>query len=471
PPVFRHVFPTFNTHLNRVETEWKAGGRQHVYGKVVHLLSPGEDELSDSAVRSFFSLLEKRVQWAGVSCGKSLLEDNLNQLVSNYSSSSGLQEDGFFRLAAGCCLFLSSASNTCTAIREGRWAQETDQFIQSMLTHDDHSDHYEEGLEKLLHDMEEYYVPDNVTNEHDHQHADPHTDLDAVLGTVIYHVLLGDCMSAHSLPEMQFFMNYIFNHFGPDNITVGDLQSLMNALNLGRTGGNSDNDHGHDHAHEVHDDGEGPRHAHEEPHVLSSSWNAVITESPELKLTLQPGHLVQSTCFSAQELLMIYRLNSSGLNRDQFTQLSPALIQQLLSKACTETSPITDPTGDKLSTTERKSQIDYFYQIQPVLKKKNLETFIFLIDKKIQCHIVFIVKFLGLHVHGEGQSDGHGHSEENSTYIFKLLVVVGGIYYFYLMETIFSIITRKNSDHHHHHHHHGVSYQPLDLLKKKQIKA
>uniref|UniRef100_A0A8B9H138 Zinc transporter ZIP4 N-terminal domain-containing protein n=1 Tax=Astyanax mexicanus TaxID=7994 RepID=A0A8B9H138_ASTMX len=390
--------------------------RQHVYGKVVHLLSPGEDELSDSAVRSFFSLLEKRVQWAGVSCGKSLLEDNLNQLVSNYSSSSGLQEDGFFRLAAGCCLFLSSASNTCTAIREGRWAQETDQFIQSMLTHDDHSDHYEEGLEKLLHDMEEYYVPElhdehclsvtdilqesNVTNEHDHQHADPHTDLDAVLGTVIYHVLLGDCMSAHSLPEMQFFMNYIFNHF---------VQSVL----------------------------------------LHSS----------LCQQLQ-------TCFSAQELLMIYRLNSSGLNRDQFTQLSPALIQQLLSKACTETSPITDPTGDKLSTTERKSQIDYFYQIQPVLKKKNLETFIFLIDKKIQCHI-----FLGLHVHGEGQSDGHGHSEENSTYIFKLLVVVGGIYYFYLMETIFSIITRKNSDHHHHHHHHGVSYQPLDLLKKKQIKA
>uniref|UniRef100_W5KBC4 Zinc transporter ZIP4 n=1 Tax=Astyanax mexicanus TaxID=7994 RepID=W5KBC4_ASTMX len=459
---------------------WHARGtgardaRQHVYGKVVHLLSPGEDELSDSAVRSFFSLLEKRVQWAGVSCGKSLLEDNLNQLVSNYSSSSGLQEDGFFRLAAGCCLFLSSASNTCTAIREGRWAQETDQFIQSMLTHDDHSDHYEEGLEKLLHDMEEYYVPElhdehclsvtdilqesNVTNEHDHQHADPHTDLDAVLGTVIYHVLLGDCMSAHSLPEMQFFMNYIFNHFGPDNITVGDLQSLMNALNLGRTGGNGDNDHGHDHAHEVHDDGEGPRHAHEEPHVLSSSWNA--------------------TCFSAQELLMIYRLNSSGLNRDQFTQLSPALIQQLLSKACTETSPITNPTGDKLSTTER-----YLYATlaNTVICLMAMFGIVMLLCTScsgfFQLSIQFCISlavgsltgdallhllptFLGLHVHGEGQSDGHGHSEENSTYIFKLLVVVGGIYYFYLMETIFSIITRKNSDHHHHHHHHGEEGDP-----------
>uniref|UniRef100_A0A3B1J1A3 Zinc transporter ZIP4 n=1 Tax=Astyanax mexicanus TaxID=7994 RepID=A0A3B1J1A3_ASTMX len=364
---------------------WHARGtgardaRQHVYGKVVHLLSPGEDELSDSAVRSFFSLLEKRVQWAGVSCGKHCL-----------SVTDILQES-------------------------------------------------------------------NVTNEHDHQHADPHTDLDAVLGTVIYHVLLGDCMSAHSLPEMQFFMNYIFNHFGPDNITVGDLQSLMNALNLGRTGGNGDNDHGHDHAHEVHDDGEGPRHAHEEPHVLSSSWN---------------------TCFSAQELLMIYRLNSSGLNRDQFTQLSPALIQQLLSKACTETSPITNPTGDKLSTTER-----YLYATlaNTVICLMAMFGIVMLLCTScsgfFQLSIQFCISlavgsltgdallhllptFLGLHVHGEGQSDGHGHSEENSTYIFKLLVVVGGIYYFYLMETIFSIITRKNSDHHHHHHHHGEEGDP-----------
>ncbi|XP_072531410.1 zinc transporter ZIP4 [Salminus brasiliensis] len=477
--------------------------RQVVYGKVVNLLAPGEDDLSESAVRSFFKLLEKRVQWVGVSCEKSVLEENIHQLVSNYTSSSGLQEDGFFRLAAGCCLFLSSASNTCTAIREDRWAQETDHFIQSVLTHDDHTGNHDEGfslgtegLHKLLHDMEESYLPEshddhclsltdilhesNVTD-HGHQQADPHTDLDTVLGTIIYHVLLGDCMSAHSLPEKEFFMDYIFSHFGQDNITVRDLESLMNALNLGHLGGSNnhvpdhDHDHDHDHRQEAHGGREGPRHSHEEPQVSFSSWN--------------------ETCFSAQELLRIYHLNSSGLSRDQFTQLSPALIQQLLSKACTETSPTTDPTGDPLSITER-----YLYATlaNTVICLMALFGIVVLLctscSSLFQLCIQFCISlavgsltgdallhllptFLGLHVHGEGPSDGHDHSEENSTHIFKLLVVLGGIYYFYLLETIFSIITRKNTDHHHHHgeegdpHHcdHGKVLQMYQREKKKKL--
>lgn len=43
---------------------------EDVYMKVVRLLSPGDEYLSDTALHSFFNLLEKRVQCAGVSCGK-----------------------------------------------------------------------------------------------------------------------------------------------------------------------------------------------------------------------------------------------------------------------------------------------------------------------------------------------------------------------------------------------------------------
>ena len=88
-------------------------------------------------------------------------------MVSNYTSSIGLRVEGIFKVAAGCCLFHSSTSNTCTAIQEGLWAQETDHFIQSILAHSDHGDSHEEGvilgregLEELLHGMEEYYLPD-----------------------------------------------------------------------------------------------------------------------------------------------------------------------------------------------------------------------------------------------------------------------------------------------------------------------
>ncbi|KAL6460483.1 hypothetical protein MHYP_G00304490 [Metynnis hypsauchen] len=514
------------------------GARLDAYGKVVSLLSPGEDDLSESAVRSFFKLLEKRVQWADVSCEKvrllysspllqaalgwgrgpapplprvrvlhrpraerlkdetSLLEENVGQLVSNYTSSSGLQVEGFFKVAAACCLFLSSPSNTCTAIQEGRWAQETDHFIQSFLAHSDHGDSHEEGvslgregLEELLHDMEEYYLPgghdepclsltdilqeSNATDK-DHQDADPHTDLDTVLGIIIYHVLRGDCLMAHSLPDKEFFMDYIFSHFSSGNITVTDLDNLMNALNLGHLRGNSDHDHDHDHSQEVHDGGEGLRHSHEESLLSNSSWEGM--------------------CFSAQELLRIYQLNSSGLSRDQFTQLSPALIQQLLSKACVETSPTTDPTSDSLSITER-----YVYATLANIVICLVAMFGIVVLLCTSCSNLFQIciqfcislavgsltgdallhllpTFLGLHVHGEGQSDGHDHSEENSTYIFKLLVVLGGIYYFFLMEKIFSIISRKNSEPHHHgeegdQHHcdHGKVLQMYQREKKNKL--
>ncbi|KAI4900358.1 hypothetical protein NFI96_024997 [Prochilodus magdalenae] len=470
------------------------GAREDAYGKVVSLLSPGADNLSAGAVRSFFKLLEKRVQWSDVSCGKSILEDNIGQLVSNYTSSSGLQVEGFFRVAAGCCLFLSSVSNTCTAIREGRWAQETDHFIQSILAHSDHSDSHEEevslgteGLEKLLHDMEMYYIPEghdehclsltdilqesNVTDE-DHQGADPHTDLDEVLGIIIYHVLQGDCMTARSLPDKEFFMDYIFNHFSSGNITVGDLDNLMNALNLGHTG--EDGDHDHDHYQEVLDGGEGPRHSHMEPQLFNSSWD--------------------KTCFSAQELLRIYQLNTSGLSRDQFTQLSPALIQQLLSKACSETNPTTDHTDGKLSTTER-----YMYATLANIVICLVAMFGIVVLLCTSCSNLFQIciqfcislavgsltgdallhllpTFLGLHVHGEEQSDGHDHSEKNMTYTYKLLVVLGGIYYFFLMETIFSIMTQKKSKSHQHEeegdpHHcdHGKVLQMYQRDKKSKL--
>lgn len=59
-------------------------------------------------------------------------------------------------------------------------------------------------------------------------------------------------------------------------------------------------------------------------------------------------------CFHAEELLKIYQMNNSGLDRDQFIRLSPALIQQLLSNACTKTKPPT-PVDESLSTAERKS--------------------------------------------------------------------------------------------------------------------
>lgn len=433
---------------------------EDVYIKVVRLLSPGEEYLSETALQSFFKLLEKRVQCAGVSCEKCLSEESVGQLVSNYSSSSGVQVEGFFRLAAGCSLLLSSPSNTCTAITEGRWEQETRRFIHMLLDHSEHS------LDELLHDIEEHYIPEHHNGhcltltdilkesevtlpDGDHHHADPHADLHTVFGVLLYHVLLGDCITSHSLPAEDFFLDYIFNHFGPDHITVQDLDRLMGALNLGQ---NNANDHEHDHSHEAHNedmrlvqhDEEGLRQSRDEPRASNNSWDTF--------------------CFRAEELLKIYQMNSSGLDRDQFTRLSPALTQQLLSKACTKPPTV---LSDSLSTTER-----YVYATLANAVICLMAMFGIVVLLCTSCSSLFqlciqfcislavgsltgdallhlLPMFLGIHEHSDGASE-HAH---DTTYIFKLLVLLGGIYYFYLMETIFSIITHKNKHSHHHEEH------------------
>lgn len=66
----------------------------------------------------------------------------------------------------------------------------------------------------------EVTLPDGDHHHHADLHTNLHADLHAVFGVILYHILLGDCITSHSLPAEEFFLDYIFNHFGPDNITV-----------------------------------------------------------------------------------------------------------------------------------------------------------------------------------------------------------------------------------------------------------
>uniref|UniRef100_A0A671Q5Q5 Zinc transporter ZIP4 n=1 Tax=Sinocyclocheilus anshuiensis TaxID=1608454 RepID=A0A671Q5Q5_9TELE len=389
------------------------GDKKDIYARVVDLVAPGEEFLTEDALLSVLERLENRVQCSGVSCGKCLSVDHLSQLLSNYSSSQGLQMEDFFTVAPACCLFLSAPLETCGAIQEGRWGEETHHFIETIYDHDHnsttdpppHGDISEfEGLEKMFLEMEKYYQPDthepcltlkDILEESSYQHGDhTHTELDAVMGNVLYHALRGDCMKTHHLPEQQYFLDYIFSHYGSDNLTL----------------------HG------------------------------------------------MIACFSAGDLLRIHRLNSSSLSRDQFTQISPALIQQILSGGCSEISPA-PVSPDTLSTAERYGYATLANLIICLMAMFGIVVLLFSACTRVfELCIQFCISlavgsltgdallhllpaFLGLHVHEDGHD--HDQAEDNFDYVYKLLVLVAGIYFFYLMESIFSIVTRGG---HHHNH-------------------
>lgn len=464
------------------------GDKKDIYAKIVDLVAPGEEFLTEDALLSVFERLENRVQCSGVSCGKCLSVDHLSQLLSNYSSSQGLQMEDFFTVAPACCLFLSAPLETCRAIQEGRWGVETDHFIETIYGHDHDHDHNSttdhpphgdisefEGLEMMFYEMEKYYQPEthepcltmkDILEESSHQHGDhTHTELDSVMGNVLYHALRGDCMKAHHLPEQQYFLDYIFSHFGSDKLTLHDFEGLLKALNLG----GEEHDHEH-HDAENHHSTETHRQSHLDAHRTNSSWEAA--------------------CFSAEDLLKIYQLNSSSLTRDQFTQISPALIQQILSGGCSEISP-TPVSPDSLSTAERYGYATLANLIICLMAMFGIVVLLFsactqVFELCIQFCISLAVgsltgdavlhllpAFLGLHVHEDGHD--HDHATENMDYVYKLLVLIAGIYFFYLMESIFSIITRRGHHHNHdeeesdvHHCDHGKVLQMFQREKKNK---
>lgn len=473
---------------------------EEAYGAVVSVVSPGQQVLTGDSLRSLFNTLEKRVQCGGVSCEKCDLADAVHQLLTNHSihqedeaENAGLNVtisvSDFPALAAGSILYLSSPSLACTAVNQGKWAEETERFLHK-ITHEDHHEHGHgegethhkqehehehehidtHGLQMLFHELHEHYEPSPTEScvttsdimKVNASSPDQEQEVGAVLGRVLYHALLGQCFISRALPEESFFLDYILSHVGSENFTVGDLETLMKSLSIGTE---MEEDHGHGGHDHDHDHGMRQRkrssHDHHEGHEKNTTWDQL--------------------CFSAKELVFIYGLQensstSSGLGESGLAQLSPALLQQILSGACKGTTG--EPTPDGLTKTER-----YVYATIANLVITLTSMFGIVVLLCTSCTAVFqmsiqfcismavgsltgdallhlLPMFLGLHVHAEGESDHSHEHEEVPDYVYKMLVLIAGIYYFYLMETIFSLVTYKNNNHHHHQHHHAEESEP-----------
>ncbi|KAF7210977.1 zinc transporter ZIP4 [Nothobranchius furzeri] len=444
---------------------------------VVSVMSPGQSHLTEDSLRSFFNTLQTRVQCGGVPCEKCHLAGAVHQLIGDHLAY-GEDEDWkavgdivvsasqFPALAAGSVLFLTSPLLTCMAIRQERWAEESEHFLHKFTHRGERKPHHGHthehmdvhGLEGVLGELHIHYEPsDNkscvtassIMTEIDPSSSDEKQEVGAVLGRVLYHALLGHCFTDQSLPEESFFLDYIMHQLGSENFTVQDLKVLMWRLKLGQ-----EEDRGHDHEHADHYRRKRSSYERHESHESNSTW--------------------EHRCFSAEELVRIFGLsdkNSSSMGRSEVVQLSPALIQQILSGSCAATTDSVTP--DELSKTDR-----YLYATLANVIITLASMFGIVVLLCTSCTNIFqlciqfcismavgsltgdallhlIPMFLSLHIHSDDDDDArHRHSRQNEEipdYIWKMLATIGGIYIFYLMETIFSMVTQEK-DHHHHHH-------------------
>ncbi|XP_055140860.1 zinc transporter ZIP4 isoform X2 [Symphalangus syndactylus] len=283
----------------------------------------------------------------------------------------------------------------------------------------------------------------------------------SVLAALLDHVRSGSCF--HALPSPQYFVDFVFQqHSSEVPMTLAELSALMQRLGVGRE---AHSDHSHQHR--------GANGQDPVPLITSSNSSSVW----------------DTVCLSATDVMAVYGLSEqAGVTPEAWAQLSPALLQQQLSGACT--SQPRPAAQDQLTQAER-----YLYGSLATLLICLCAVFGLLLLTCTGCRGVthyILQTFLSLAV-GALTGDAvlhltpkvlglHTHTEEGLSLqpTWRLLAMLAGLYAFFLFENLFNLLLPRDpedledrpcghSSHSHGGHSHGVSLQlaPSELRQPK----
>nr|XP_035961709.1 zinc transporter ZIP4 isoform X1 [Halichoerus grypus] len=404
--------------------------------RLLTLLSSGQGALDRVALGSLLNTLADRVHCANGPCGKCPSVDDALALgrpkKPGLPGGPALEHRYIARLSAAAALYLSDPKGTCTDVRAGRWATRADHLLALLegpkaLT---------PGLSRLLQRIQARAAGWPAAQEacvdlpqllEEAEGAGAPSSPGPVLAALLDHVSSGSCFRA--LPTPQYFVDFVFQqHSGETpNMTLAELEALMQRLGIGRAAEtHSDHsDHGHLRNGANH---QGPVPL-ATPNSSSSLWDTV--------------------CLSAGEVMAVYGLSEqAGVTPESWAQLSPALLQQQLSGACSpQPRP---PAQDQLSQAER-----YLYGSLATLliclcaifgllllgcasysaaSHYIIQTFLSMAVGALTGDAILHLtpKVLGLHTHS-----GEGLGPQTT---WRLVAVLGGFYTFFLFENIFNLL-------------------------------
>ncbi|CAL1597144.1 unnamed protein product [Knipowitschia caucasica] len=282
---------------------------------------------------------------------------------------------------------------------------------------------------------------------------DPGADIAAVSklsASIISHMLMGGCFKQRSLPSPTFFTDYIFQSLNcTSDLHIFDLEELLHQLGVG---------------HEAHDHRRERRSITRETH-----------KEKELELGDKQENTAAITdwaqvCFSANQLVDIFALDPhSRISKDHFTQICPAIVQQLLGNACE--SMVSNARGPQPTALEKYGYstvavllitlgsmlgtcLIFFHSCQETYTLI-LQLFVGLAVGTLSGDALLhlIPQVLGLHDHSHVH-EGEEHFDKGQEHLWKLLGIIVGIYAFFLLEKIFAFVVPSHA------HSHGL---PLEL--------
>nr|XP_014349257.1 PREDICTED: zinc transporter ZIP12 [Latimeria chalumnae] len=279
------------------------------------------------------------------------------------------------------------------------------------------------------------------------------SSLPQLAAAVITYILKGSCMNEPSLPWPGFFTDYIFNSLNSTNsISITELHHLLNQLGLGRT-------------YATHSQDDKRKRRSTEYRNANKQLYPLVQKQRHEECCHENKEKIPDwaqACFSANQLAHIFlQDNHSSLSKEHFQQISPAIVQQLLSGACqlVEEQRISSPptTAEKygystiavlLITVGSMIGISLilFNSCQEIYKLI-LQLFVGLAVGTLSGDALLhlMPQILGLHGHVE---DKINHSDEDKGYLWKLLGMIGGIYGFFLIEKLFFLLVSSKSEHH-----------------------
>ncbi|XP_054216748.1 zinc transporter ZIP4 isoform X3 [Homo sapiens] len=436
---------------------------------LLSLLTSGQGALDQEALGGLLNTLADRVHCTNGPCGKCLsVEDALGlgePEGSGLPPGPVLEARYVARLSAAAVLYLSNPEGTCEDTRAGLWASHADHLLALLES----PKALTPGLSWLLQRMQARaagQTPKTACVDipqllEEAVGAGAPGSAGGVLAALLDHVRSGSCF--HALPSPQYFVDFVFQqHSSEVPMTLAELSALMQRLGVGRE---AHSDHSHRHR------GASSR----DPVPLISSSNS--------------SSVWDTVCLSARDVMAAYGLSEqAGVTPEAWAQLSPALLQQQLSGACTSQSR--PPVQDQLSQSER-----YLYGSLATLliclcavfglllltctgcrgvAHYILQTFLSLAVGALTGDAVLHLtpKVLGLHTHSE-----EGLSPQPT---WRLLAMLAGLYAFFLFENLFNLLLPRDpedledgpcghSSHSHGGHSHGVSLQlaPSELRQPK----
>ncbi|XP_076147503.1 zinc transporter ZIP12-like [Alosa pseudoharengus] len=247
--------------------------------------------------------------------------------------------------------------------------------------------------------------------------------LPRLAAALVSHLLRGHCLSRRNLPPPSFFTDAVFRSLNrSNNLQVTDMELLLHKLGIGG--------------------GTPTKGCDQEQQRAVGDWTQV--------------------CFTAEQLLHVHLLDARlPLSRRSFTQICPALIQQLLTNRCQ--TPLTDHVSLEDNSTPSSLQ-KYGYSIAAVLLLtlgSMLGVCVLVCNSCGETHTLVLQLFVGLAVStlsGDAilhllpqilNVHEHGHHGEGQEYLWKGMGVIAGIYGFFLLERLLSLMPRGLNAHSH----------------------